>query len=550
MDRAERGRTQVLVVEDDAAMRDLLYDALTDEGYKVELAAGGRAGIDRVRQGGIDLVVTDVRMPDLDGLDALQELRALEPSPHVIVITAFGSIETAIKAVKLGAYDYITKPFEIDVLTLAIDKALEERSLRREVARLRREVTHNYRFENIIGKSPAMQEVFDLIRRLAGSAANVLITGESGTGKELIARAIHYNSPRQKRAFVAVNCAAIPDTLLESELFGYKRGAFTDARQDRMGMFVEAEGGTLFLDEIGDLSPQLQAKLLRVLQEREVRPLGANRAEKIDVRVLSATNRDLEQRMRAGVFREDLYYRLNVIQVALPPLRERSEDILPLVEHFLGAATRRSQKRIVGLRQNAYKALLTYPWPGNVRELENVIERAVALCEESEIALEDLPQQLRERRSPDVLQTALLRNFTLAELEREYIYRVLQAEGGNKTRAAQRLGLDRKTLYRKLDEYEREARHEHDDEGDASGREVSDGLYAVEPTDPIGEPVGLRSRRGRGDLGEPLGSEPRSASRGGTPASRTPASMPRVVPPPPPRPRDDAEADLLDLDEE
>jgi DNA-binding NtrC family response regulator len=458
MDRAERARTQVLVVEDDAAMRELLHEALTDEGYRVDLAAGGREGIARVKQGGVDLVVTDVKMPDMDGLDALQEIRAavdIGPTPHVIVITAFGSIETAIKAVKLGAYDYITKPFEIDALALAVDKALDERGLRREVARLRKEVERPYRFENIIGKSRAMQEVFGLVRRLAGSTANVLITGESGTGKELVARAIHFNSPRAKRPFVAVNCAAIPDTLLESELFGYKRGAFTDARTDHPGMFVEADGGTLFLDEIGDLTPTLQAKMLRVLQEKEIRPLGATRPEKVDVRLLSATNRDLEARMRSGAFREDLFYRLNVIQVALPPLRERTEDVLPLANHFLATAAERTGKGIVSFSQAALKAMLAYPWPGNVRELENVIERAVALAELSELTPEDLPPQVLERRSAEIVAGALVRNLTLAELEREYIMRVLEAEGGNKTRAAARLGLDRKTLYRKLEEYER-----------------------------------------------------------------------------------------------
>jgi transcriptional regulator with PAS, ATPase and Fis domain len=300
--------------------------------------------------------------------------------------------------------------------------------------------------------------VFALIRRLSASAVNVLITGESGTGKELVARALHFNSPRAKKPFVPVNCAAIPDTLLESELFGYKRGAFTDARADRQGMFIEADGGTIFLDEIGDLTPALQAKLLRVLQEKEVRPLGAARSEKVDVRVLSATNRDLVQRMREGAFREDLFYRLNVIEVVLPPLRDRAEDVLPLSEHFLQEAGQRTGKRIGGgFTQPALKILLAYPWPGNVRELENVVERAVALAEGDSIGPDDLPPQVRERRSTDVLAAALARGLTLAELEREYINRVLQAEGGNKTRAAQRLGLDRKTLYRKLEEYGRPA---------------------------------------------------------------------------------------------
>jgi two-component system response regulator HydG len=453
----DRAVTTVLVVEDDAAMRDLLVEELTDAGFAVEAAAGGRTGVERVRQGGVDVVVSDLRMPDLDGFDLLRDIKATENSPHVIVITAFGSIDTAIRAVKLGAFDYITKPFEIEALVLAVEKALSERGLRRELARLQREVARPYRFENIVGRSPAMQEVFGLISRLAGSTASVLITGESGTGKELIARAIHFNSPRAKAPFVAVNLAAIPDTLIESELFGYKRGAFTDARTDRTGLFLEANGGTIFLDEIGELSPPLQAKLLRVLQEREIRPLGATRSEKIDVRVVAATNRDLEQRMREGQFREDLFYRLNVIHIALPALRSRPEDILPLAEHFLHEAARRKEGSRRGLRfsQAAVKALLAYHWPGNVRELENVVERAVALADGDEIGVDDLPAQVRERRSTDILAGALARGLTLADLEREYIERVLAAEGGNKTRAANRLGLDRKTLYRKLEEYAR-----------------------------------------------------------------------------------------------
>src|SRR6185503_7521785 len=278
------GRGTILVVEDDAAMRTMLREALEEDGYTVEAATGGRAGIERVRQGGIDLVVSDVKMPDLDGIDMLREIKAVTPSPHVITITAFGSIDTAIRAVKLGAFDYITKPFDVDQLILSVQKALAERALRSEVARLRDEVQRSYRWGNIIGKSAAMQEMFALIRRLSGSAASVLVTGASGTGKELVAKSLHFNSPRRDRPFVAINCAAIPDTLLESELFGYKRGAFTDARTDRAGLFVEADGGTIFLDEIAELSPALQAKLLRVLQEGEIRPLGATRSEKVDVR--------------------------------------------------------------------------------------------------------------------------------------------------------------------------------------------------------------------------------------------------------------------------
>jgi two-component system response regulator HydG len=462
----DRARATILVVEDDAAMRELLVEELGEAGFRVEAAAGGRSGVERVKQGAIDVVISDLRMPDLDGFDLLRDIKAGEAPPHIIVITAFGSIDTAIKAVKLGAYDYITKPFEIEALVLAIEQALAERGLRREVARLRREVARPYGLENIVGKSASMHEIFGLVTRLAGSTASVLVTGESGTGKELVARAIHYNSPRAKKPFMAVNVAAIPETLIEAELFGYKRGAFTDARTDHAGLFVEADGGTIFLDEIGELPPPLQAKLLRVLQERELRPLGATRNEKVDVRVVAATNRDLEARMRAGQFREDLYYRLNVIHVAIPPLRARPEDVIPLADHFLAAARRRAASGAAkALGPTAAKALLAYPWPGNVRELENVIERAVALCDTEVIGLDDLPPQVKERRSTDMLAAAIARGLTLAELEREYIERVLAAEGGNKTRAAARLGLDRKTLYRKLEEYARA------DGGDAVGGE-------------------------------------------------------------------------------
>ena len=451
--RPERPPTSILVVDDDADMREWVKEDLEHEGFMVETAAGGHAGVERVKKGGVDLVVTDVKMPDLDGLDLLREIREVEPSPFVIVVTGFGSIDTAIRAVKLGAYDYITKPFKIDQLLLSIDKALAERSLRTEVTRLREEVSRRDRMDNIIGRSAPMQEIFALVRRVSPSHANLLITGESGTGKELVARALHAKSPRKGHPFVAVNCAAIPDALLESELFGYARGAHSTANADRQGLFVEANGGTLFLDEIAELPLTLQPKLLRVLQDGEVRPLGMNRAERVDVRVIAATNSDIERQLHEGQFREDLYYRLNVIQIHLPPLRSRQEDILPLADHFLDRTAQRSGKTVRGWKEGAKKMLLAYPWPGNVRELENVVERAVALTEGDLISPEDLPQTVQERKNQDRLASAVAQGFTLDQLEREYIERVLEVEGGNKTRAAQRLGLDRKTLYRKLEEY-------------------------------------------------------------------------------------------------
>jgi len=459
-----RSGARLLVVEDDDAMRDLLVEELSEAGFEVLAARGGRDGIDRVRRERIDLVITDLRMPDLDGFDLIRDVKATPRSPHIVMITAFGSIETAIKAVKLGAYDYITKPFEIEELVLVADKALEERSLRRQVARLQREVEGKFGLGNIVAHSQAMQEILTLVSRVAPSNVSVLVTGESGTGKELIARAIHYNSDRAAGPFVPVNLAAVPANLIESELFGHKRGAFTDARQDRIGLFEEASGGTIFLDEIGELALELQAKLLRVLQEQEIRPVGATRTQSVDVRVVAATNRDLDEMLQEGRFREDLYYRLNVIEVALPPLRQRPDDILPLAEHILAQAAGKSgAPQDVRLHPATQRALLAYHWPGNVRELSNVLERGLALCQAGEIHIEDLPNQVRAPRDSDLLGAAVARRMTLADLEREYIRLVLADEGGNKTRAASRLGLDRKTLYRKLEEY---ARGDGESEGD------------------------------------------------------------------------------------
>ena len=444
----------ILVVEDDEAMRDLLSEELEDAGFEVAAAGGAAAGLEVARSGRFDLVITDLRMPEMDGFDLIRGVMALPEPPHVVMITAFGSVETAIRAVKLGAYDYITKPFEIEELLLVADKALGERALRSKVARLQHEVEDKFGLGNIIANSQSMRDVVALVQRIAASTASVLVTGESGTGKELIARAIHYNSLRANGAFVGVNLAAVPEGLIESELFGHKRGAFTDARADRSGLFVEADGGTIFLDEIGELALPLQAKLLRVLQEHEVRPLGATKNQRVDVRVVAATNKNLEAMLAEGSFREDLYYRLNVIHLDLPPLRSRPEDIVPLAEHVLAQlGAKQNPPRRMRLSAEAQHLMLAYNWPGNVRELMNVLERGVALCQGELIADDDLPPQVREKRPADFLGTAIARRMTLADLEREFIERVLEDEAGNKTRAAQRLGLDRKTLYRKLDEY-------------------------------------------------------------------------------------------------
>lgn len=444
----------ILVVEDDEAMRELLVESLADEGYQVISASGGREGIKHVGATVVDLVITDLRMQDMDGLDMIRELRMFPSPPGLIMITAFGSMDTAIKAMKLGALDYITKPFEVEQLLLSVERALQGRQLRLEVERLREEVADRYRFDNIVGRSASMKEVFELIRRVADSMVNVLVTGESGTGKELVARALHYNSSRAKGPFMAINCAAIPANLLESELFGHKRGAFTDAVSDRSGLLAEANGGTVFLDEIGEFPLPLQAKLLRVLQEREIKPVGSSKTVPIDVRVLSATNRSLADLIETGEFRTDLFYRLNVVEIVIPPLRDRPEDILPIAGHLLAKVRERSGRQVAQFSPQAAKALIAYRWPGNVRELENIIERAVALARSGEIEVDDLPAVLFEEQPvSDLLAGAAARGFSLAELEQAYLVQILDEEGGNKSRAAIRLGLDRKTLYRKLEEY-------------------------------------------------------------------------------------------------
>jgi DNA-binding NtrC family response regulator len=449
-----RRSAKILVVEDDDAMRDLLVEELSDEGFDVLSAGDGRAGVDLVLTHPVDLVITDLRMPDVDGFDLIRDVKATRQAPHIVMITAFGSIETAIKAVKLGAFDYITKPFEFEELIIVADKALNDRKLHRHIEHLQREVEGKYRFGNIIGESEAMQEVLGLVTRISTSDAFVLITGESGTGKELISRAIHYNSARASQPFVAVNLAAVPSQLIESELFGHKKGAFTDAHSDRDGLFRQANGGTLFLDEIGELALELQAKLLRVLQEQEIRPVGSTKVERVDVRVVAATNKDLEEMMSQGTFREDLYYRLNVIDVRLPPLRNRVDDILPIAEHMLlQHAGKTGAKTPIALSSEAQRVLLSYRWPGNVRELQNTIERGIALCPSGSIEPTDLPQAVHHKRDIDYLAPAVSRHLSMAELERDFILLVLDDESGNKTRTAQRLGLDRKTLYRKLEEF-------------------------------------------------------------------------------------------------
>ncbi|MGO8990844.1 MAG: sigma-54-dependent transcriptional regulator [bacterium] len=446
-------RYRILVVDDDLEMCGLLSDVLSQEGFSALTINQSLEASKTIKKEEFDVIVTDLRMKGLKGLDLLQEAKRVAPLTPVIIITAFGTIESAIQAMKMGAYDYITKPFQIDEFVLTVKKALENRLLKKEVVRLRKEVESRYHFHHLIGKSPSMQSIYDLIERIGDSTSNVLITGESGTGKELVARAIHYNGIRKEGPFIPINCAAIPETLLESELFGYKKGAFTDAKTDKKGLIVEAAEGTIFLDEVTEMSPLFQAKLLRVIEEREVRPLGDTNSYPIDVRIISASNRDIENLIHQGRFREDLYFRMKVIDIELPPLRERREDIPLLVDHFINQFGNKPNRKISGVSEETLRILINYSWPGNVRELENIIQRAIALCRHEVILPEDLPSSmLREPDEESLLEKGLHKKYTLDQLEKEYIKKVLIDAGGNKSKAAEILGLDRKTLYRKIEE--------------------------------------------------------------------------------------------------
>jgi DNA-binding NtrC family response regulator len=444
----------ILIVEDDREMARFLTELLREERYEIEVALDGSSALERHKRGKFDLTITDLMMPGMKGTELVARLKALDPDHPVLLITAFGTIESAVEAMHAGALNYITKPFRSEEILLHVRRALEQRSLRKELERLRTEVRGRYQFSNLIGRSETMERIFDAVAQVSDLPANILITGESGTGKELIARAIHFNSARARGPFVPLNCAAVPGALLESELFGYVRGAFTDAKKDRRGLFQEASGGTLFLDEIGEVAVNLQAKLLRAIEEKEVRPLGANKNEKVDARLISATNRDLEQRVREGSFRQDLYYRLNVIRIELPPLRERTEDIPALVEHFIQKFADQARRSVAGIDNDALMALMSHRWPGNVRELEHTIERAVLMGKNATIGVDDLPQAMFIASHNDPpLERAVAKGYTLYELEREYIQRVMETTKGNKTEAARILGVDRTTLYRKLEEY-------------------------------------------------------------------------------------------------
>ena len=453
-------KTRVLLVEDDAAMGALIAKNLVRRGKFEPMHVSSAAdALHAVESEDFQVIVSDVRLGGMTGLELCERLSARRPDVPVILITAFGDLDTAIAALRAGAHDFLPKPFEIDELAMRIAHAAELGFLRAEVKRLREVAEPTTGPAEMLGESPAMRTVFSLLTRVARSDAPVLICGETGTGKELAARGLHEKSERREGPFVALNCAAVPENLLESELFGHTRGAFTDARQARGGLFLEADGGTLFLDEVAELPLPLQAKLLRALQDRKVRPVGSDKEIAFDARIVSATHRDLDSRVESGLFRDDLYYRLNVLQLDLPPLRARGSDVLVLSNAYLKKVAARTGKQVKSIAPEAARKLLNYAWPGNVRELANVIERAVALAEYDEVTVADLPEKIQAFRSSDVLVAGHDPSelVTLEEVERRYILRVMEAVGGNRTRASEILKVDRKTLYTKLKNYGKRA---------------------------------------------------------------------------------------------
>ncbi|AKV03423.1 Response regulator of zinc sigma-54-dependent two-component system [Labilithrix luteola] len=452
---ATTARHRILVVDDEPEMAKVVEQALARRGYDAQQEHSADAAWERLEKEDFDIVVTDLNMRGMNGVELTERIVKNRHDVPVIVITAFGSLETAIATLRAGAYDFITKPFEIDQLVVAVERALSNRRLREEVKRLREEVERSKPGAEFVGDSPAMRKVHETLARVAETDATTLITGESGTGKELVARDLHRRSKRADGPFIAINCAALPEALLESELFGHAKGAFTDAKAPKKGLFVEASNGTLFLDEIGEMPPGMQAKLLRALEERTVRQVGGTSEIPFDTRIIAATNRDIESLVASGRFREDLYYRVNVVHVALPPLRARANDVLALAQQFITRYAEPMGKRVAGFSPAVGERLLAYSWPGNVRELQNCIERAIALARFEELTVEDLPPKVRDYKPSFVVvatedPTDLV---TMEEVEQRYIQRVMEAVGQNKTQAAKVLGFDRTTLYRKLERY-------------------------------------------------------------------------------------------------
>jgi DNA-binding NtrC family response regulator len=447
---ASKGR--ILIVDDEVNARTALAELLREDGYQVETAADGFKALPKLEELEPELVLTDLKMPGLDGLELMKKARERDPECVVVVMTAFGAIETAVKAMRDGAADYLTKPVNLDKLVLVLARELERKRLRAEAGALRERLAAKHRIANIIGASPVMQKVFETVTQVAPSRASILITGESGTGKELIAAAIHEQSPRARKPFVKLHCAALAETLLESELFGHEKGSFTGAVGRREGRFEQADGGTLFLDEIGDISPAIQVKLLRFLQEHEFERVGGNQTVKVDVRVVAATHRNLMECVKQGHFREDLYYRLNVVALEMPPLRERPSDIPLLASFFLDRCARDNAKTIAGFTAAALERLVKYEWPGNVRELENAVERAVVVCGGERIGIEDLAPSILPAAEPanGVLQ---IPGASMDDIERYSILKTLEHTGGSTSRAAQILGISPRKIQYKLHEY-------------------------------------------------------------------------------------------------
>lgn len=468
---AQENFGSIVVVDDDPEMLSMVHDHLKRSGYQVRAFGSSSDAIKYLSSGNLDalgteLLLTDLRMPELDGLDLLQQVRRLPNQFPVIIMTAFATVDTAVEGLRRGAFDYITKPFKLNELSLTVERALSFYRLKVQNQVLSAELRKSWGFQDIIGKSAAMKSIFDLIERVSSASSSILITGESGSGKEVVARAIHHRSPRSQKPFVAINCTAIPEDLLESELFGHIKGSFTGATGDKKGLFEEADGGTLFLDEIGDMNIALQAKLLRVLQDRTIKPVGSTQNKNIDVRVIAATHKDLKKSILNGTFREDLYYRLAVIPIVVPPLRHRSEDIPLLAHHFLRKYSAANGGKNVGFSQAALQKLLTLSWPGNVRELENMVERLVVLARGSQIDATDIPD-VEQTSSEHFFGQTTENSPTLEDLEKRYIQLILEKTGGKKEKAAQILGINRRTLYRK----EREYGFSHDD-GTEPGEET------------------------------------------------------------------------------
>ncbi len=442
-------KTAILVVEDDQDMRDFIQEILLEQGYGVTTAANGKEALERLDETPFPVIISDLKMPVMDGITLLDEINARDVlKPFVILITAFGDIDDAIQLINRGAYDYIIKPFKLEQLLIAVKKATGELTMRQRIEELEQISKDRHSLHNLIGKSSSMRKLFHFIEKIANSPGNVLLEGDTGTGKELIALAIHHTSTRKDKPFVAVNCAAIPEGLLESELFGHVKGAFTDAHSDKKGLFLEAADGTLLLDEIGEMPVAIQAKILRALQDRQIKPVGSNSSLSFNARVIAATNKNLKEEVDVGHFREDLYYRLNIFKIEVPPLRERREDIPLLVHEFLNRHKQNGKK--AELAREVMRFFLDYPWPGNIRELENVIERCVFLAEEGKIFLHDLPKDMLAACQEQELVT-FSQIKPLAEIENQYIKYVLDKCNGNKQKAASLLGINRKTIHRRLE---------------------------------------------------------------------------------------------------